>query len=126
MWLDAPTVSTHGALPGAVMPPYCVTPSRFAAVVAGRRDDHDARLDRALGGERQRIGRCTTRTRPRDRQVDDADVERVLVRDDVVERGDDVADAAAARRVEHLEHDQMRAGRDARCARRSSRSRCPR
>src|SRR5512138_3240610 len=25
-WLDAPTVSTHGALPGAVMPPHCVCP----------------------------------------------------------------------------------------------------
>ena len=24
MWLDAPTVSTHGALPGAPTPPYCV------------------------------------------------------------------------------------------------------
>src|SRR2546423_9281375 len=24
MWLDAPTVSTQGAFPGAVMPPYCV------------------------------------------------------------------------------------------------------
>ncbi len=23
-WLDAPTVSTQGALPGAVMPPYCI------------------------------------------------------------------------------------------------------
>ena len=54
MWLDAPTVSTHGALPGAVMPPYCVCPceprpllpaaatttmpastARFAATVSG-------------------------------------------------------------------------------------------
>ena len=27
--LDAPTVSTHGALPGAVMPPYCCWPCAF-------------------------------------------------------------------------------------------------
>src|SRR5918994_5385445 len=27
MWLDAPTVRTHGALPGAVTPPYCIRPS---------------------------------------------------------------------------------------------------
>src|SRR6195256_1784971 len=26
-WLDAPTVSTHGALPGDVTPPYCPRPS---------------------------------------------------------------------------------------------------
>src|SRR4051812_17541681 len=26
LWLEAPTVSTQGALPGAVIPPYCVTP----------------------------------------------------------------------------------------------------
>ena len=29
MWLDAPTVNTQGALPGAVMPPYCVCPLWF-------------------------------------------------------------------------------------------------
>src|SRR5439155_14439 len=28
MWLDAPTVSTQGAFPGAVMPPYWVDPCR--------------------------------------------------------------------------------------------------
>src|SRR5262249_56795772 len=27
MWLDAPTVSTHGAFPGGVMPPYCGGPA---------------------------------------------------------------------------------------------------
>ncbi len=27
--LEAPTVSTHGALPGAVMPPYCSLPAAF-------------------------------------------------------------------------------------------------
>ena len=29
MVLDAPTVSTHGALPGAVMPPHCNWPALF-------------------------------------------------------------------------------------------------
>src|SRR5512144_1061267 len=29
MWLEAPTVTTHGALPGAVTPPYCVRPCGF-------------------------------------------------------------------------------------------------
>ena len=52
--LEAPTVSTHGALPGAVMPPYCGWPSAFLPEVAGRGDDDDAGVDRALGGERQR------------------------------------------------------------------------
>ena len=28
-WLDAPTVKTQGALPGAAMAPYCNCPSRF-------------------------------------------------------------------------------------------------
>ena len=74
MWLDAPTVSTHGALPGAVMPPYCVCPSALAAVVAGRRDHDDPGADRALGGERQRIGVVRLVHAGRDRQVDDADV----------------------------------------------------
>ena len=51
-------MSTQGALPGAVMPPYCVIfavqPS--SAQVAGGGDDDDAGVDRALGGERQRVG----------------------------------------------------------------------
>ena len=28
-WVAAPTVSTHGALPGDVMPPNCVSPAAF-------------------------------------------------------------------------------------------------
>ena len=71
---DAPTVSTQGALPGAVMPPYCVSPrslrpklpaaetttmpastARFAASVSG------------IGEEGLRDGRA-------DREIDDPDV----------------------------------------------------
>ena len=63
MWLDAPTVSTHGALPGAVMPPYIVLSLRVASVVAGGRHDDDAGVARRAG-RRASADRCrTTRTR---------------------------------------------------------------
>ena len=113
MWLDAPTVNTHGALPGAVIPPYCVG-RRAAAVVPGGGDDDDAGLHGALRGERQRIGVVRLVHAGRDRQIDDADVQGVLFATDVVERGDHVADVAPARAVERLEDDEPRAGRDAR------------
>ena len=54
--LDAPTVSTQGALPGALMPPYCGRPVGVLAEVAGGGHDDDARVDDALGRERQRVG----------------------------------------------------------------------
>ena len=97
MWLDAPTVSTHGALPGAVMPPYCVAPCGLRPLLPAAATTTIPASHRALRGERQRIGVVRLVDARRDRQVDDADVQRVLVGDDVVERGDDVADAAAAR-----------------------------
>ena len=43
-------------------------------------------------------------------------LKRVLVRDRVVDRGDDVADVALARRVEHFLDEQRRARRDAAAA----------
>ena len=55
--LEAPTVITHGALPGEPMAPYCGWPFGGLAEVAGRGDDDDAGVDGALGRERQRIGR---------------------------------------------------------------------
>ena len=55
MWLEAPTVSTHGAFPGAVMPPYCVVPSRLRPLFpAAATTVMPARTAR-FGGERQRI-----------------------------------------------------------------------
>ena len=49
---------------------------RVAAEVAGGGDDDDAGVDGALGGERQRILGERLVDAGRDRQVDDADVER--------------------------------------------------
>ena len=57
MWLEAPTVSTHGALPGAPIPPYWTLAVRFSAEIARGRHDDDPRLDGALRRERERIGR---------------------------------------------------------------------
>ena len=107
-------MSTQGALPGAVMPPYCVSAvAAFLPEVAGGGDDDDAGVDRALGGEGQRIGVVGLGDARAHRQVDDADVVRALVRDRPLERRDDVADDAAAVRVEHLQADEVRRRRDA-------------
>ena len=64
MWLDAPTVSTHGALPGEVMPPYCGLARSAPALVARRGDDSDPGADRALRRERERIDVVATRRLP--------------------------------------------------------------
>ena len=32
-WLAAPTVSTHGAFPGLVIPPYCTSPCVFVPML---------------------------------------------------------------------------------------------
>ena len=50
--LEAPTVSTHGAFAGAVIPPYWSS-RRVLAEVAGRAHDNDAAIGQRLGGERQ-------------------------------------------------------------------------
>ena len=81
MWLDAPTVNTHGALPGAVMPPYCVRPVARCAVVPAAATTTMPASHGALRGQRQRIGVVRLVHAGRDREVDDADVQRVLVRD---------------------------------------------
>ena len=126
LWLDAPTVITHGALPGARDAAVLRLAVGVPTEIARRRDDDDPRFDGALGRERQRIGVVRLVDAGGDRQVDDADVERVLVRDRVVDRGDDVADVALAVAVEHFQDDERRARRDAAAARRPSRGRCPR
>ena len=65
--LDAPTVSTHGALPGPesrrTASALCVLPE-----VARRGDDDDPLIDDALGGQRQRIGPVGLVTRRRRRK----------------------------------------------------------
>src|SRR5262249_45679450 len=48
-----------------------------------------------------------------DRKVDDADLERVAVRDHPFERRNHIADVTLAGGVEHFERDQASAGRDA-------------
>ena len=74
MWFEAPTVSTHGALPGAVTPPYCVLPLGVAPEIAGRGDDGDPRLHGAPCRQREGIGEERLGGRGADRQVDHADV----------------------------------------------------
>ena len=64
--LEAPTVSTHGALAGAVMPPYCSSPAAFLPKLPAAVDDGDALVGQRLGRERQRVGpvRFVDRARP--------------------------------------------------------------
>ena len=109
----APTVRTHGALPGAVMPPYCVSPdplrpklpaadtttmpastARFAASVSG-----SDRYDSVTAAPTDRLMTRMLYCRP------------VLHRP--LQRRDHVADAALAVLVEHLEADEVGGRRDA-------------
>src|SRR5262249_56406845 len=69
--------------------------------------------DGALRGGRGGIAGVRLVNARRDREVEDAEVERVLVRDRVVDGGDHVADVALAAAVEHLLDQERRAGRDA-------------
>ena len=103
---DAPTVSTHGALAGAVMAPYCGLPLAFEADVAGRGDHDDAGIDGPLGGQGERVGVVGLEHARAERHVDDADVVSGAIGHRPVERLDDVADAALALAVERLERDQ--------------------
>ena len=96
------------------------------AEVAGRGHDDDARVDDALGRERQRVGLVRLRDRRANREVDDADVVGVAVRDDPVERRDDVADVAAAMIVEDLQADQVRRRGHAGARAIACHTRCPR
>ena len=94
MWLDAPTVSTHGALPGAVTPPYCVLPCAVAAVVAGGGDDDDARArPRACAASVSGSVSYDSYTPVATDRLTTRMFSASLLRDDVVERRDDVADA---------------------------------
>ena len=95
------------------MAPYWFCPWRVLPEVAGRRHDDDARVDHALGRERQRVGDVRLGDRRANREVDDADVVGGPVRDDPVERRDHVADVAAAAIVEDLQADQVRRRGDA-------------
>ena len=54
--LDAPTVNTHGAFPGAVIPPHCLCPFGVLTCIASRRDNHDALIDQRFCRQGQRIG----------------------------------------------------------------------
>ena len=97
MWLDAPTVSTHGAFPGAVIPPYCVVPVGAPAVVAGGRDDDDAgRTARCAASVSGSVLYDSYTPAATDKLITRM-LQRVALRDGVVERGNHVADVAPAR-----------------------------
>ena len=80
---------------------------RLLAKVAGGRDNDDAGVDRALGGQRQRIGQVRLGHLRANREVDDADVVRDAVRNRPLEGSNDVADDAAAILIEHLQADDV-------------------
>ena len=110
--LEAPTVITHGALPGDPIAPYCGWPlaalPRLPAAATTTMPASTARLAASVSGSVL----YDSVTRGAEREVDDADVERVLVGDRVVDRRDDGADRAVALRVERLQRDDVRARRD--------------
>ena len=86
---------------------------RIVSVIAAGRDYHDARLHETLRRTCQRIvGVRFVHTRC-DGHVDDADIQRRFVHEDVVHRGDDVADASGAGAIERFEDDQARVRCDA-------------
>ncbi len=89
---------------------------RVLPQVAGGRYDDEAGVDGALRRERQRIGRVRLVHAGGDGKIDHAEVECVLVRDRVIDRGDDVADVALAGGVEHFLDEQRRARSDAAAA----------
>ncbi len=87
---------------------------RVLPEVTRSRDDGDALVGDLLRGQRQRVGPVRLVDAGADRHVHDLDVVGPGVDDHPVQRRDDVADAAAAGGIQHLERNQRRARRDAR------------
>ena len=104
----APTDSANGSFAGGVG-----RGVRGGAAVAGGGDDEDAvevgGLDRGV----ERVGPVGLGDRRRQREVDDADVELVLVVDGELQAVDRVEDRPAALVVGRLDRDQVRARGDA-------------
>ena len=100
-------------MPGEVTLPITVLPLRRHAVIAGRRDDDEAGLDRALDRLANRVVLVALRRRRAQRQVHDADAELLAEPDREVDRLDDVGRFALAVRIEHLQVDQVRGRRHA-------------
>jgi hypothetical protein len=92
--LEAPTVSTHGALPGAVMAPHLQLAGGILPHVAAAATDGDALVGQLLGRQSQRVGPVRLVDVGADRHVDDADVVGLGVGGDPAKRRDDVADRA--------------------------------
>ena len=107
-WLEAPTVSTHGALPGDVMPPYSGFVLGVLTDVAGRGHHHDAGVHGPLGRLRQRVGVVRLVDARAHRQIDHPDTQGRPVGDRVVDRVDHAADETEAVIVQHLERDEVR------------------
>ena len=113
MWLEAPTVSTQGAFPGDVMPPYCVW-------LSGLRPLFPAAATTVIPARTARSAASVSGSVVYDSYTPVA-TERLItrifsasrLRHRVVERRDDIADVPAAGLVEHLQHDEMRARCDA-------------
>ena len=81
------------------------------AVVAGRCDDHEAGLHRALDRETNRVVLVALRRCRTQREVDHADAELVAIPDRPVDRFDDVRGFTGSVRIQHLEVDQVRGRR---------------
>ena len=79
-----------------------------AAIVAAGCHDDDASLHGTFGRQGQGIGFVRLVNTRRHRHIDDANIERVLQGNGVIECGDDVADVAATGAVQDFEHHQVR------------------
>jgi hypothetical protein len=86
---------------------------RATPVVSGRGHDNDTCVNRLTCRQRQRVGEVRLVHARRNREVDHAQAQGIAVGHGITDRGDDVARPALPLRVEHLEHRQPHAWRDA-------------
>ena len=96
MWLDAPTVNTDGAFPGAVIPPCLLPAVASPSIVSSSGDDDNACLHRGFGRDGEWIRLVRLVHAGGNREIDDAHIQCVFVGDDIIERVDHVADVAVA------------------------------
>ena len=102
-----------GSIAGRRYPAVLRIALQTAAVVPGSGNYGDAGANCALGGQRERIGLVRFVHGCRNREIDDANVQRFALGDRVVDRCNHVADVPAAPFVEHSQHDEVGSRRDA-------------
>ena len=110
---SAPTVSAAGVFAGEMIAAHNRPAVLRLAQIAGRRDHHEPRVDRALHRLAERVFAVGFEDGVPEREVDDPELILRLVRDGPVDGVDDVAGLALTVRAEHPEADDVRLGRDA-------------